>query len=256
LKKGFSKVILEKISFSMLHPIDIQQKLIDQRNKNKKPDQILSWVHNIFDEIDTKHNSVLERLSKSPIQRTINTFNINKVDKDAIFHISEIEKICIDYRLRFLDTQFFKGDYPTEVVAKINQIEEEHDTVLDGFRIIAPSKLFHLKEADDPLLFAPMGNGYYYLIHKWGKDLHPLRKLKFWSVKNVENLGILTFSLSLFFTFLTKDFFYGENANFGYGIILFLFYFKGIVGMIFFLGASSGKNFSQYCWTSKYNKIS
>lgn len=240
----------------MLHPIDIQQKLIRERNKNKNPEEILVWVNDIFDEIDTKHNSVLERLSNSPLQRTINTFNIDKVDADAIFHISQIEKICVDYRLRFLDTRFFKGDYPTEVVNKINKIEEEHNTVLDGFKIIAPSKLFHLKEADDPLLFAPMGNGYYYFIHKWGKDLHPLRKIKFWSVKNVENLGILMFLMSFLCTFLTKDFFYGEDANFGYGVILFLFYLKGIMGMVFFLGASSGKNFSQYCWTSKYNKIS
>lgn len=240
----------------MLHPIDIQQKLIRERNKNKNPEEILVWVNDIFDEIDTKHNSILERLSNSPLQRTINTFNIDKVDADAIFHISQIEKICVDYRLRFLDTRFFKGDYPTEVVNKINKIEKEHNTVLDGFKIIAPSKLFHLKEADDPLLFVPMGNGYYYFIHKWGKDLHPLRKIKFWSVKNVENLGILMFLMSFLCTFLTKDFFYGEDANFGYGVILFLFYLKGIMGMVFFLGASSGKNFSQYCWTSKYNKIS
>jgi len=240
----------------MLHPIDIQQKLIRERNKNKKPEQVISWVNAIFDEVDTKQDSVLDRLSKSPIQRNINSFKISMVNKDAVFHISQIEKICINYRLRFLDTQFFKGDYPTEVVSKINKIEDEHNTVLDGFKIIAPSKLFHLKEADDPLLFAPMGNGYYYLIHKWGKDLHPLRKLKFWSVKNVENLGIVMFTLSFLLTFISKDFFYGDEANFGYGVILFLFYLKGIIGMVLFLGATSGKNFSQYCWTSKYNKIS
>ena len=35
------------------------------------------------------------------------------------------------------------------------------------------SKLFRLKNTDDPLLFVPLGNSYFYLVHKWGNDLHP-----------------------------------------------------------------------------------
>ncbi|RCS27265.1 hypothetical protein DUT90_06785 [Polaribacter sp. WD7] len=240
----------------MLQTIDIQQQLIKERNKRYKAVDVLKWVQEVFDDIDATQKSVLERLSQSPIQKTINSFNINEVDTDAIFHVSEIKKICINYRLRFLDTRYFKSDYPKEVISKIKVLEENHATTLDGFKIIAPSKLFELNEADDPLLFAPMGNGYYYLIHKWGKDLHPLRKLKYWSVKNVENLGVAIFAISFLLTIITKDFFFNDEANFGYLFMLFLFYVKGVMGMIFFLGASSGKNFSEYCWLSKYNKIS
>ena len=240
----------------MLQPIDIQQKLIDQRNKKKSSQDVLHWVNSVFDMIDVENNSVLKRLSKSPIHRTINQFNIDKIDANAIFHISQIEKICGDYRLRFLDTKYFKGDYPQEVISKINHLEKQHETVLDGFKIIAPSKLFTLNDADDPLLFAPMGNNYFYLIHKWGTDLHPFRKIKYWSIKNVENLGISIFIVSFLATLLTKNLFYGAEANFGYIVVLFLFYIKGFVGILFFYGASSGKNFSEYCWTSKYNKIS
>lgn len=240
----------------MLQSIDIQHKLIQERERNRTSETILTWVKTIFDEIDVQHNSVLERLSKSPINRNINKFNIDKVDQNVIFHISQIEKICIDYRLRFLDTKYFKGDYPEAVISKIKQIEEEHKTILDGFKIIAPSKLFTLKEADDPLLFAPMGNDYYYLIHKWGTDLHPLRKVKYWSIKNIENLLTVILLSSIFGTYITKNLFYGETASFGHIAVLFLFYIKGIIGMIFFYGVASGKNFSAYCWTSKYNKIS
>ncbi|WP_299049395.1 hypothetical protein [uncultured Polaribacter sp.] len=242
--------------FEMLQTIDIQQQLIKERNKRYKAVDVLKWVQEVFDDIDATQKSVLVRLSQSPIQKTINSFNINEVDTDAIFHTSEIKKICINYRLRFLDTRYFKSDYPKEVISKIKALEENHATTLDGFKIIAPSKLFELNEADDPLLFAPMGNGYYYLIHKWGKDLHPLRKLKYWSVKNVENLGVAIFAISFLLTIITKDFFFYDEVNFGYLFMLFLFYVKGVMGMIFFLGASSGKNFSEYCWLSKYNKIS
>ena len=142
------------------------------------------------------------------------------------------------------------------MVEKIQKIEQDHNTVLDGFKIIAPSKLFTLDKADDPLLFAPMGNGYYYLIHQWGTDLHPLRRIKYWSIKNVENLGISLFVLSFLLTVLTKGIIYDESANFGHLFMLFLFYLKGALGMLFFYGAASGKNFSQYAWQSRYDKIS
>tara|TARA_B100000795_G_C22793897_1_gene438362 strand:- start:907 stop:1629 length:723 start_codon:yes stop_codon:yes gene_type:complete len=239
----------------MLKSIDLQKKLIKERKKVLKTEDIIGWVHSILKEITFTNKSVLERLSASPINRSTNTFNIDEVDTNAIFHISHIEKICVNYRLRFLDTKYFKGSYPDMVVNKINQIEKKHETVLDGFKIIAPSKLFRLDKADDPLLFAPMGNEYYYLIHKWGTDLHPLRRIKYWSIKNVENLGITIFALSLLCTFLTKDIIYGDTFHVGYLFMLFLFYVKGFVGMLFLLGASSGKNFSQYCWLSKYDKI-
>ena len=239
----------------MLKPIDIHNELIKERKKNIQTEDIIGWVYSILNEINNPNNSVLERLAKSPMNRTINNFNIDNVDTDAIFHISQIQKICINYRLRFLDTRYFKGSYPDQVVEKIQRLEDKHQTILDGFKIIAPSKLFRLDKADDPLLFAPMGNGYYYLIHKWGTDLHPLRKIKYWSIKNVENLGISIFVASLIFTILTKDIIYHSSANTGHLFMLFLFYIKGVLGLLFLFGASSGKNFSEYCWQSKYDKI-
>lgn len=239
----------------MFEPIDIQNRLIKERKKVVNSEDIIGWAYSVLND-RSEESTILQRLSKSPIDREINNFDIDKVDTDAIFHISQIRKICIDYRLRFLDTKYFKSSYPQEVVEKIQNIEREHNTVLDGFKIIAPSKLFTLDKADDPLLFAPMGNGYYYLIHKWGTDLHPLRRIKYWSIKNVENLGISLFVVSFILTLLTKGFIYDESATVGHLFMLWLFFVKGVLGMIFMLGAASGKNFSQYAWQSRYDKIS
>ena len=239
----------------MFKPTNIHDSLIKERKKGVQSEDIIVWVQSIFNDIKTTKKPVLERLSASPISRTVNVFDIDEVDSNAIFHISHIEKICVNYRLRFLDTKYFKGTYPEEVVEKITTLEKKHNTVLDGFKIIAPSKLFRLDKADDPLLFAPMGNDYYYLIHKWGTDLHPLRRLKYWGVKNVENLGISIFAISFLLTILTKNIIYGGNTHFGHLFMLFLFYVKGVLGMLFIVGASSGKNFSEYCWLSKYDKI-
>jgi hypothetical protein len=239
----------------MFEPIDIHQRLIKERKKEIHSEDIVGWAYSVLND-ETEETNILQRLSKSPIERDINNFDIDKVETDAIFHITQIRKICVDYRLRFLDTKYFKGQYPQEVVEKIQKIEADHNTTLDGFKIIAPSKLFTLDKADDPLLFAPMGNGYYYLIHKWGTDLHPFRKIKYWSIKNVENLGVSLFIVSFLLTLATKNFIFDESATFGHVFMLFLFYVKGVLGMIFMYGAASGKNFSQYAWQSRYDKIS
>ncbi len=239
----------------MFEPIDIQNRLIKERKKVVNSEDIIGWAYSVLND-HSEETTILQRLSKSPIDREINNFDIDKVDTDAIFHISQIRKICIDYRLRFLDTKYFKGSYPQEVVEKIQNLERTHDTVLDGFKIIAPSKLFTLDKADDPLLFAPMGNGYYYLIHKWGTDLHPLRRIKYWSIKNVENLGVSLFIVSFILTMLTKGIIYDESATMGHLFMLWLFFVKGVLGMIFMYGAASGKNFSEYAWRSRYDKIS
>ena len=61
---------------------------------------------------------------------------------------------------------------------------------------MAPSKLFRLKDTDDPLLFIPIGNDYFYLIHQWGDNLHPFRKALVWPFKNIWNLMILILGIS------------------------------------------------------------
>ncbi|PQJ23390.1 hypothetical protein [Tenacibaculum sp. SG-28] len=156
-----------------------------------------------------------------------------------------------------MDTSLFKGDYPEEAISKIRDLENLHDTKFSNFKIIAPQELFRIKKADDPLLFAPMGNGYFYLIHKWGNDLHPLRKFKYWAIKNVTTLGLTALFISILFTALSYYIsFNNQESAIAYTIVIFLFTFKSVVGAILFLGAASGKNFSEYSWQSKYDKIS
>lgn len=168
------------------------------------------------------------------------------METDRVFHLSQIKKICIDYRLRFLDTKFFKGDYPYEVMSKINKLESEHNIKLEGFKIVAPSKLFVLKKADDPLLFVPISNGYYYLIHKWGRDLYPLRKHLMWPFKNISNLAITIVAFSFLFSLFSENFVFNNKSNITYFLILFLFVFKSFVGVILFYGVASGKNFNEF----------
>ncbi|MDJ0644431.1 MAG: hypothetical protein QNJ57_00470 [Flavobacteriaceae bacterium] len=238
----------------MLKNINLKSRLLEERSRMIKQTDMQSWLQSIFDDLDIQRESILQTLSNAEDDVT-NHFDIDKVEVDRIFHIDQIRKICIDYRLRFLETKYFKGDFPANAISKIRQLEQEHTTKLDGFKIVAPSKLFVLKKADDPLLFAPMGNGYYYLIYKWGNDIHPLRKLLVWPLKNVGNLTFSTFISCLLLTYITSNFFFNGKATIAYDIMLFLFYFKFAVGYILFYGIASGKSFNEFIWKSPYNKV-
>ena len=183
---------------------------------------------------------------------TTNDFNFESLDTSRIYHLDHIKKLCIDYRLRFLDTKYFKSKFPDEAISEIKGLEDKHQTELKGFKIIAPSKLFKLENADDPVLFAPMGNDYFYLIHKWGNDLHPLRKFFMWFFKGFENLVLLTFLISLFLTFLVPDGLFGKEYSVSNFLMIFLFMFKSVAAVVIFYGFALGKNFNTAIWNSKY----
>ncbi|HET8736234.1 MAG TPA: hypothetical protein VFM69_06530, partial [Pricia sp.] len=169
-----------------------------------------------------------------------------------IYHLDQIKKICIDYRLRFLNSKYFKGEIPPTVISKIKRLEQEHGIEIEGFKIIAPSRLFKLEDRDDPLLFAPIGNRYFYLIHKWGNDLHPLRKWLMWPFKGIVNLTFLVLAISYVITMLIPDGLFsksGSNAEFW---IIFFFMFKSIASVVIYYGFAMGKNFNPAIWNSKY----
>ncbi|MEH6760624.1 MAG: hypothetical protein V7687_05600 [Maribacter arcticus] len=211
----------------------------------------LKEVYTVLSNLDNELERIAENISTSN-GRPNNSFNIDLLESSKIYHINDIKQICIDYRLRFLDTKYFKGEIPSEALSKIKILEKEHDLKIKGFKIIAPSKLFKLEDKDDPLLFAPIGNGYHYLIHQWGNDLHPLRKMLMWPFKSIVNLSILVLLLSFLVTLLVPDgLFSKSNSTTEFWIINF-FMFKCIASVVIFYGFALGKNFNPAIWNSKY----
>jgi hypothetical protein len=235
----------------LMKNVNLEEKLNRLKNKSLKEEDILNAVKDILKEDNKKDDTILETLS-SHNTTSYNNFDFDLLESDKIYHIDQIKKICVTYRLRFLDSRFFKGELPYEAISKIKQLEKNHNITLSGFKIMAPSKLFKLENYDDPLLFAPIGNGYYYLIHKWGNDLSPYRKILMWPFKNFENFVFCVFILSMFLTGLIPDgTFHGEKTAEHAGVI-FLFMFKCMVAITLYYGYLSGKNFSSAIWDSKY----
>lgn len=181
-----------------------------------------------------------------------NQFDFDSLDTSRIYHLDHIRKICIDYRLRFLDLKYFKPELPEEALDEISRIEGDHQTALKGLKIVAPSRLFKLADKDDPLLFVPMGNQYFYLVHKWGDDLHPLRKMLVWPFKNIVNLMLLIVLMSYVLTTIVPDGLFskaGSNTEFW---IIFFFMFKSVAAVVIYYGFAMGKNFNPAIWNSKY----
>ena len=97
-----------------------------------------------------------------------------------------------------------------------------------------------------------MGNDYYYLIHKWGTDLHPLRKALMLPFKNIVNLLILILVLSLLGTFLIPKGLFSKSSSSAEIWILGFFMFKTIAAIALYYGIALRKNFNPSIWNSKF----
>ena len=53
--------------------------------------------------------------------KRLNNFDLDLLNKQKIFHLDHIKKICIDYRLRFLDIKYFKNDLPNDAIKEIDK---------------------------------------------------------------------------------------------------------------------------------------
>jgi hypothetical protein len=235
----------------MIARTNVEDRLKKLRSGQVTEDRILAEIKNILGQEDQKDTKVMEGLQRHN-SADHNNFDLDLLHTDRLYHIDQIKTICIDYRLRFLDSSLFKGEIPYEAVIKIKALEKEHNTTLEGFKIMAPSKLFKLENADDPLLFAPIGNGYYYLIHKWGNDLSPFRKLAVLPLRNFENLMVLTALVSLIASFFVPNSLLSLNTTGVQFFLIFLFMFKSVAAVVLYYGFASGKNFNTAIWDSKY----
>lgn len=237
----------------LLKRTNIEEKLIRQRKRNTELEErkILAEVQNILN-ADSDCRERIENTINGGQDTIINAFDFDLLETDRIYHIDQIKNICIDYRLRFLNSKYFKGEIPPEAISKIKGLERQHDIEVKGFRIIAPSKLFKLEDKDDPLLFAPIGNDYFYLVHKWGNDLHPLRKWLMWPFKGVVNLTLLTVVVSYLVTMMVPQGLFSKSNSSAEFWIIFFFMFKCIASVVIFYGFALGKNFNPAIWNSKY----
>ncbi len=176
------------------------------------------------------------------------------LNSDRIYDLQTIEKLCVQYRLRFLPTRYFRPNFPLDAIRAIKDLENKLETEIKSFYVVAPGSLFKLEDANkDPLLFCPLPDGRFYLIHKWGKDLKWYRKLIAWPFQNFSNLVITILSFSLLLTALSPTSLVSLSLNY---LSLGRFLFLGLSvlsssAIISYLWFTTHQQFSSDCWQKK-----
>ncbi|MBK6774423.1 MAG: hypothetical protein IPG74_00770 [Flavobacteriales bacterium] len=147
----------------------------------------LDAVRGILEE-EQKTDDVLRAMVLSSTKERSN--RISGLDLDRVFPTDAIKRVATKYRLRFLDGGMFKGELPMQAIHELRQLEKRASAPLAGFKILAPAHRFKLCDAEgDPLLFLPLGNGLYYLVHQWGGDLAWHRALLNWPLRSAFHLA-------------------------------------------------------------------
>ncbi|MFN3754151.1 hypothetical protein [Flavobacterium sp.] len=234
----------------LVNKLDLEKELLSKRRKFKAEAEILAEVQSIFTENDLVREQISQKLQQKSSTKP-NQLNFDLLEADKIFHLEQIKSLCIEYRLRFLDSNIFKNEIPEEAISKIRMMEKAHNTSLEGFKIIAPSKAFHLLNYDDPLLFVPIGNNYFYLIHQWGTEMNPWRKLMVLPIKNLGNFTITSILLSIMIAFLVPENNLSKSVPLA-SLIVFLFAFKSIFAVFAYYFFMMGKNFNEEIWQRQY----
>ncbi len=168
--------------------------VVDLLEKEKQKGDPLSEAKGILNKDFLIEQGIIEDLSS---ENSGNLLNRDLLDEDKIYSIQQIERVCINYRLRFLDSRHFKGEIPPEAIFKVKELKKVHQLEQVDLCLIAPSKKFKLEDCDDdPLLFGRINENEYFLIYKWGKDLSWFRKALFYPIRSLETLVISLIALS------------------------------------------------------------
>jgi len=171
--------------------INLHNELIKERRGSKR---FIGDILSIIEKEQSTYLSIEERLhSKGRSQ-----LSATPLPLERIFHISDLRKVALTYRLRFLDLKFFTPPLPHQAKKAIKDIESEYRSTLKGFKILAPESAFCLKdEHDDPILVAQLTEDTYLEVYTWGNDLAWHRKLSSYFLRNGISFGLFLVLLGL-----------------------------------------------------------
>jgi hypothetical protein len=234
----------------LLPTINLVQELIKEKNRGE---DVVQLANELLQQAVDRDRDIIERLSGPTNGRTPLT---DGLDPERIFTLDQIQRICVRFRLRFLDSKYFRSTYPYEAICKINELEQQIGKKIAHFKIIAPDHLFQLENINkDPLLFAELEDGNYYLIHKWGNDLVWHRRLLSWPLASFRNfLVTLIVACSIFAFSLPTSILHVFNAQseFFLRAWLSIHFFIALFGISLWYGLTFDKTFSNLNWNSKY----
>ena len=232
--------------------VNLKEALLRERSDVQS---LLADALSVLKAAEENENDIRQRLAGNN-RGSSHDFPTGELDPDCLFSLDDIRRVCIHYRLRFLDTSMFRAGFPYGAIQDIQAFEKTHRFKIQSFRIIAPSEAFDLENINkDPLLFAQLSENTYYLLHQWGRDLAWYRKLRSWPLQSFRNLTIsimlfcFAFSFSLPASILHV---FTLQSEIYLRIWLAVHTFIGLLGLSLWAGLAFDKSFSSMNWNSKY----
>jgi hypothetical protein len=239
----------------MFSPVDIQEELIKARQKHEEvQSSLLREVDTALKQGRQADEYVLSRLHSSPKPGKSN-INPELLEKNRIFSVDDIKTICVNYRLRFLDSKYFKMDeLPYDALVAVKNLEKHLGEEVKHLKIMGAAKFFKLEDSNkDPLLFARIDESNYYLIHKWGKDLAWYNKILSFPFRSILSLLVSMIVVGLPIVFLVPLILFHTAKEVQYYQMLYLAAFTVYTFFVMvFGGFTFYKKFSKVCWNSPY----
>lgn len=235
----------------MFEQIDIHKQLLKEKQKTyKQGNYLLTEANRILNEDLFSEKKILNNLQA--YNRSHELLDEQFLNKVNLFSLHEIKQICITYRLKCLDSRFYKAEIPYEAVLKIKNLNDNFQKELKQFKVLGSGEAFSEKGDGALYLFSKTNNGNYYLIHTWGKAFNWTRKLKYWPLQYFENLFVsiafftLILTLSLPTGFISLDETVGYWSGFRIAAFFHLLIFN--MGVTAYIGFAFSKNFSSSVW--------
>lgn len=152
---------------------------------------------------------------------------LKEIHHGDIYTKSEIKKLCMKYRLRFLPSTLYRGTIPVELIhaikercSKENKLSHLENANTNDYErnlfIIAPASMFEIeginsvKKAEiaeikrikkaDPAAFISISDNKYLFLKEWGNSFSPLRRILGAATAKGKTLNILFFFTWLLYT--------------------------------------------------------
>ncbi|MBK6835462.1 MAG: hypothetical protein IPG89_14795 [Bacteroidetes bacterium] len=225
----------------------------ERKKLRKESDELILEAQRILINERFTEKKILDHLKQ--YNQSFELLNEDDIEASNLFTLNELKTFCIKNRMRFVDSNYFKGEFPYESILKIKDFNKFQKKDLCHFKILCPAELIADASLKSPAaLFCRTMYGNYYLIHTWGENLSTKRKITNWPLRDFETFfvsvllitAIITLTLpnSLLTTDVHVEYFSMYRAACFFHVLILL------VGFSVFRMIATNKGLSSSVWDS------
>ncbi|MEX2595423.1 MAG: hypothetical protein WEC59_00730 [Salibacteraceae bacterium] len=237
-----------------MHDINLFEEMANAQIEFEQDNLVLE-VQSLLSQESSNEKNIASRIKKGAFKDSKRPDWIKDLDPCRRFNTESIEKICTKFRLRFLKSELFKGEIPSEAIREVKRIESTLGVSFSSFKIIAPEERFNLKDSTkDPILMAELPNGQYYFIFQWGDDMKWYQEILKFPFRHIGALAASSSTIGLLIAFLVPSQFEAVQAEFFFRFFMFSMTTCLLMTLAIITAIMHSKDFSENVWNSKFIK--